>query len=167
MMTPELPFAMCATPLWAGSSQDPSDGAAPRGAPSSEAVGILRGKRVVIVEDEAITQIQLRKICVSAGMQVVGLAADGEQGVRKVLELRPDMVLLDINLPLLDGLSAAERMLKEVSACVVMLTAYDGEEYRQRARALGTCAYIIKPVTSSSLLPKLEAAFRRFQYGPS
>lgn len=167
-MTTVLPFTICVTPVWVSAAQDPAEGAAPEGAPRSEpGAGVLRNRRVVIVEDEAITQMQLRKICLSAGMQVVGLAADGEQGVQKVLEARPDMVILDINLPLVDGLSAAERMLKEVSACVVMLTAYDGEEYRQRAEFLGTCAYIIKPVTASSLLPKLQAAFQRFQSRPS
>src|SRR4051812_11348361 len=82
---------------------------------------ILKDRRVVIVEDEAITQIQLRKICLVAGMQVVGQASDGEEGVQAALRLHPDIILMDVNMPLLDGLSAAERILKELSVCVVML----------------------------------------------
>jgi len=165
-MIPVRPSAVRVPLWWSCVSHDPSEGVAPDETLRLETgADILRDKRVVIVEDEAITQLQLRKICLAAGMQVVGLAADGEQGVHKVLETAPDLVLLDINLPLLDGLSAAERILKEISPCVVMLTAYDGEEYRRRAQELGTCGYIVKPVTSSTLLPKLQAAYQRFQRG--
>jgi len=163
-MIPLFPSAVHVPAWWGGPPHDPSEGDGPDESLRSETgAGILRDKRVVIVEDEAITQLQLRKICHAAGMHVVGLAADGEQGVHKVLETSPDMVLLDINLPLLDGLSAAERILKKITPCVVMLTAYDGEEYRRRAQELGTCGYIVKPVTSSTLLPKLQAAYRQFQ----
>ena len=89
----------------------------------------------MIVEDEGLTLMQLRKICLLSGMQVAGIAVDGEQGVQKVLETRPDIVLLDIKMPVLDGFSALERILKELSVCVVMLTAYDLEDHKERARA--------------------------------
>ena len=166
-MIPALPHRLTVPPVWVVSPDDPSNQAYPEGLPRSGAgTGILRGKRVIIIEDEAITQIQLRKICLTAGMQVAGVAADGEQGVQKVLQTRPDIVLLDINLPVLDGLSAAERFLQELSTCVVILTAYDGEEYQKRSQALGACGYIVKPVTASTLLPKLELAFQQFQTRP-
>jgi AmiR/NasT family two-component response regulator len=163
-MTPSLsypvrvPFLLC-----------PDDDSTPKAPPLGRSLDsqtyseVLRDKRVVIIEDEAITQLQLRKICISAGMHVVGWAADGGQGVQKALDGRPDLVLLDVNLPVLDGLTAAERILEGISACVVMITAYDAQDYQERARAIGTCAYIIKPVTAVTLLPKLEAAYLRFK----
>jgi len=127
---------------------------------------LLREKRVVIVEDEGLTQLQLRKICLVVGMQVVGMATDGEQGVQKVLETLPDIVLMDIKMPVMDGLSAAERILKEYAVCVVMLTAYDLEEYKERAMTVGACGYVLKPVTAISLLPQIEAAYASFHSKP-
>jgi len=167
-MIPTVSIPIRGSGLWCHSDNDFSGlGSNERLPDRSAEPGILKGKRVVIIEDEAITQLQLRKICQSGGMQVVGLASDGEQGVQKVLDSKPDLVLLDINLPLLDGLAAAEQMLEHCSACLVIITAYDGEDYQQRARDLGVSAYIIKPVTALTLLPKLEAAFQRFKQRPN
>jgi two-component system, response regulator PdtaR len=127
---------------------------------------ILRGKRVVIVEDEGITQMQLRKICLLAGMQVAGIASDGLEGVRKVLETRPDMVLMDIKMPVMDGLDAAALILRDFNVCVVMLTAYDIAELKQRAEAAGAGGYVLKPVSSTSLIPQMEVAYRSFYREP-
>lgn len=129
---------------------------------SSTSSSVLKDRRVVIIEDEGLTLMHLRKICVLAGMQVVGLAGDGEQGVQKVLEEQPDIVLMDINMPLLDGFGATERILQELSVCVVMLTAYDMEEYQERARKTGVAGYILKPITALTLIPQLESAYQRF-----
>jgi len=129
---------------------------------SQTGLPLLKGKRVVIIEDEGLTLMHLRKICTLAGMQVVGLAGDGEQGAQKVLELQPDIVLMDLNMPLLDGFGATERILEERSLCVVMLTAYDMEDYQERARALGVSGYILKPITALTLIPQLEAAYQKF-----
>lgn len=123
---------------------------------------VLRGKHVVIVEDEGLTQLQLRKICLLAGMEVVGTAMDGAQGIQEVLQTRPDIVLMDIKMPILDGLKAAARILEEFSVCVVMLTAYDMEDYKAEAEELGTCGYIFKPVNATLLIPQLEAAYSQF-----
>ena len=111
------------------------------------------------MEDEGVTQMQLRKICKLAGMEVVGSASNGEQGIICAFETRPDIILMDIKMPVLDGLSAAELILKELSVCIVMLTAFDAEEFANRAANLGTCGYILKPVTSSSLIPQLEVLY--------
>ena len=158
------PFAVHLAGVWRASSNEQPPGSPPVAAAKVDADPlILQGRRVVIVEDEAITQIQLRKICLTAGMQVVGLAADGESGVRIALETHPDIVLMDIKMPVLDGLTAAERILRELSVCVVMLTAYDLEDYQQRAKAIGTCGYVLKPFTGAVLVPKLQAAYRVYQ----
>lgn len=136
--------------------------AMPGAAGSQTGSSLLKGKRVMIIEDEGLTLMHLRKICALAGMQVVGMAGDGEQGVQKALEAQPDIVLMDINMPLLDGFGATERILKERSVCVVMLTAYDMEDYQERARTLGVSGYILKPITALTLIPQLEAAYQQF-----
>ncbi len=121
----------------------------------------LAGKKVVIVEDEGITQLQLKKALTKAGLEVVGVAGSGESGVEEVLHERPDIVLMDIKMPgAINGLEATRRILAEFSTCVVMLTAY--ECFQQEALRLGACGYITKPVDSFSLMPALLKAFNRF-----
>jgi DNA-binding NarL/FixJ family response regulator len=122
----------------------------------------LVGRKIVIVEDEGMTQWQLRRILARAGLVVAGSASDGQTGVDIALRERPDLVLMDINIPVMDGLEAARHILETYSACVVMLTAFDIEEYHAQARKLGACGYIIKPVTADTLLPQLRAAFSAF-----
>ena len=121
----------------------------------------LAGKRVVIVEDEGITQLQLKRLLALAGLLVVGLAADGAAGVETVLREKPDIVLMDVKMPgQYDGLEATRRILAEMSICVIMLTAF--EEYQEQASALGVCGYIVKPVDSASLIPRVVDAYARF-----
>jgi two-component system, response regulator PdtaR len=124
---------------------------------------LLSGKRVVIVEDEGITQMQLRRILKNAGLTVLASAVNGEEGVTTVLRERPDLVLMDIKMPgSIDGLEAARQILAEYHVCIVMLTAFSDAEYRQRAQELKTCGYVVKPITTESLLPQLEAAYQNF-----
>ncbi len=123
----------------------------------------LAGKRVVICEDEGITQLQLKRILTHAGLQVVSMAGDGKTGVEAVLREQPDLVLMDIRMPGMDGLEAARQILAAYRVCIVMLTAFATEEYRQQAAEIGSCGYIVKPVTSQTLLQQLEEAFARFQ----
>ena len=133
----------------------PSDtGAVPAASP-------LAGLRAVIVEDEGITQLQLSRILRSAGLTVIGSAADGKEAVDLVLATLPDIVLMDIRMPVMNGLEAAERILAEKNICILMLSAFSEEEYLERARRIGASGYIIKPVTAESLLPQLEAVYRR------
>ncbi len=164
MIQPSM-FIHPSPPLWTASSEKPSrDPTMSAWKDLQHGSSVLRNKQVVIVEDEGLTQIHLRKTCLLAGMQVVGMAGDGEQGVQQVLQTRPDLVLMDIKMPILDGLSAAARILQELSVCVVLFTAYDLEDYQEQAEALGTCGYIFKPVSANSLIPQLEAAYTRFQH---
>src|SRR5690242_14654533 len=94
-----------------------------------QSVSVLSGKRVAVVEDEGITQLQLSRILRSQGLEVVGTAADGQEAVEVVLATRPDLVLMDIRMPIMDGLEASERILAEYPVCIVMLTAFSDEEY--------------------------------------
>jgi two-component system, response regulator PdtaR len=122
----------------------------------------LAGKRVVICEDEGITQMQLKRILTQAGLVVVATAGDGQSGVDAVLRERPDLVLMDIKMPVMDGLEAAEQILATYRVCIIMLTAYATEEYQQRATEIGSCGYVIKPITAQTLLPEMQQAYTRF-----
>ncbi len=124
----------------------------------------LAGKRAVIVEDEGITQLQLSRILRLEGLLVVGTATNGQEAIDVVLATRPDLVLMDIRMPVMDGLEATERILAEYRVCIVMLTAFSDEEYRKRAEALETCGYVLKPVTAETLMPQLKAAFEKFHF---
>lgn len=122
----------------------------------------LSGKRAVIVEDEGMIVLQLRNILRRAGMIVVDSAINGKEGVEIVLRERPDLVLMDINMPVMNGLEASEHILAAERVCIVILTAFSEEECQQRAQALGVCGYVLKPVTAEILLPELEAAYKRY-----
>jgi YesN/AraC family two-component response regulator len=126
----------------------------------------LQGKRAVIVEDEGITQLQLTKMLRSQGIEVAGTAGNGKEAVDVVLQERPDLVLMDIRMPIMNGLEAAERILAVYRVCIVMLTAFSDAEYQQRAEALGTCGYVLKPITVETLMPQLKTAFHSFRSNP-
>ena len=126
----------------------------------------LRGKRIAIVEDEGITQLQLSRIVRAEGLEVVGTASDGNRAVELVLSKRPDLVLMDIQMPVMDGLEASELILAQWRVCIVMLTAFSEEELITRAKEIGTCGYVLKPVTVETLMPQLQAAFQLFQHIP-
>lgn len=122
----------------------------------------LTGKRAVVVEDEGITQLQLRRILRSEGVEVVGFASNGREAVEVVLKQRPDFVLMDIQMPIMNGLEAARHILKDYRVCIVILTAFSEEEYVQEAQVMGIGGYVLKPVTKETLLPQLAAALRYF-----
>lgn len=130
---------------------------------SSQSSFDLTGKRVVVVEDEGLTQLQLKKMLRIAGMEIVGDAANGAEGVDTVLATHPDIVLMDINMPIMNGLEASRRILSEFPACIVILTAYSQEEYVEEAEQLGVCGYVLKPVTRELLLPQLQKAFEKHE----
>ena len=118
--------------------------------------------RVLIAEDEALIRLDLREMLVEEGYDVVGEAGDGEAAVRLARELRPALVILDVKMPVLDGISAAERIARARIAPVVILTAFSQRELVERARDAGAMAYLTKPFTRSDLVPAIEIAVSRF-----
>ena len=121
-----------------------------------------RPLRVVVAEDEALIRLDLVEMLREEGYDVVGQAGDGEEAVRLAEELRPDLVMLDVKMPVLDGISAAERIATARIAPVVMLTAFSQRELVERARDAGAMAYLVKPFTQSDLVPAIELAVSRY-----
>lgn len=119
----------------------------------------LRGERVLVCEDEGITQMQFSRILRRAGMELVGSAMTGEELVEIALRERPSVILMDINMPEMDGFEAMERIFAVYRPCMVVVSAYD-EDIERRARAMGAQGYITKPVNQEGLLHDLEAAFQ-------
>lgn len=118
--------------------------------------------RVVVAEDEALIRLDLVEMLAEEGYVVVGEAGDGEQAVRLAEELRPDLVMLDVKMPVLDGITAAERIAAARIAPVVMLTAFSQRELVERARDAGAMAYLVKPFTKDDLVPAIELAVSRY-----
>ncbi|MER5864693.1 response regulator [Kitasatospora sp. NPDC002040] len=118
--------------------------------------------RIVIAEDETLIRLDLKEMLEEEGYTVVGEAGDGETAVRLVEELRPDLAILDVKMPILDGLSAAERIHEAHLAPVLMLTAFSQRELVDRARDAGAMAYIVKPFSKSDLVPAIEMAVSRY-----
>ena len=118
-------------------------------------------RRVVVAEDEAVIRLDIVEMLREVGYDIVGEAADGESAIRLAEELRPDLVVMDIKMPILDGIAAAERIAKARIAPVVLLTAFSQKELVERARDAGAMAYVVKPFTSADLIPALEIALSR------
>jgi response regulator NasT len=118
--------------------------------------------RIVVAEDEALIRLDLVEMLREEGYEVVGEAGDGESAVRLAEELRPDVVMLDVKMPVLDGISAAERIATQRIAPVVMLTAFAQRELVERARDAGAMAYLVKPFTQGDLVPAIELAVSRY-----
>jgi two-component system, response regulator PdtaR len=118
--------------------------------------------RVLIAEDEALIRLDLREMLVEEGYDVCGEAGDGEEAVKLAEELRPDLVIMDIKMPIMDGLAAAERIAGSRIAAVVILTAFSQRDLVERARAAGAMAYLVKPFQKSDLVPAIEIALSRF-----
>jgi response regulator NasT len=116
---------------------------------------------VVVAEDEALIRLDVVETLREAGYEVVAEAADGEQAVALVTEHRPDLVIMDVKMPVLDGISAAERIVSARIAPVVLLTAFSQQELVERARDAGAMAYVVKPFTAADLLPAMEIAVSR------
>jgi response regulator NasT len=119
-------------------------------------------KRVLIAEDEALIRLDLAEMLGEEGYEVVGEAGDGETAVRLAEELRPDLCILDIKMPIMDGLAAAEKIAGSRIAPVIILTAFSQRDLVERARAAGAMAYLVKPFQQSDLVPAIEIALSRF-----
>jgi two-component system, response regulator PdtaR len=120
------------------------------------------GRRVVIAEDETLIRMDLAEMLGEEGYDVVGQAGDGARAVELAEELRPDLVIVDVKMPVLDGIAAAERVASQRIAPVVILTAFSQRDLVERARDAGAMAYLVKPFNKSDLVPAIEMAVSRF-----
>jgi two-component system, response regulator PdtaR len=119
-------------------------------------------RRVVIAEDEALIRMDLAEMLAEEGYDVVGEAGDGEAAVAMADQHRPDLVVLDVKMPRLDGISAAQRIAGQRIAPVVILTAFSQRDLVERASKAGAMAYLVKPFTKNDLVPAVEMALSRF-----
>ncbi|MFC7488930.1 ANTAR domain-containing response regulator [Knoellia sp. CPCC 206453] len=119
-------------------------------------------KRILVAEDEAIIRLDLAEMLGEAGYEVVGQASNGEQAVEMATSLRPDLVMMDVKMPVMDGITAAEQIGKERICPVVMLTAFSQTELVERARDAGVMAYIVKPFTATDVVPAIDIALSRW-----
>jgi len=129
--------------------------------PAAQAAGTTP-RTVVIAEDEVLIRMDLAEMLVEEGYDVVGQAGDGARAIELAEELRPDLVILDVKMPVLDGISAAESIARQRIAPVIVLTAFSQRELVERARDAGAMAYLVKPFSQSDLVPAIEMALSRF-----
>jgi len=119
-------------------------------------------KRIVIADDEPITRMDIREILEDAGYDVVGDVSDGFDAIEICRRLKPDLVLMDIKMPLLDGISAAKVINKEeLVDSIILLTAYSDKNFIDKAKDVGVIGYLVKPVNEKSLLPAVEIALNK------
>jgi AmiR/NasT family two-component response regulator len=121
------------------------------------------GARVVLAEDEAIIRLDLKETLEDEGYEVVGETGRGDEAVQLVKDLGPDLAILDIKMPGLDGLTAAREITSERRAAVLILTAFSQRHLVERARDAGALAYLVKPFQRSELIPAVEVALGRFK----
>lgn len=119
-------------------------------------------RRVLVAEDETLIRLDIVEILTGAGYHVVGEAENGERAVDLAREHTPDLVVMDVKMPVMDGLTAAKIIAEEKIAPVVMLTAFSQRDLVESAREAGAMAYVVKPFSESDLIPAIEVAAARF-----
>ena len=129
----------------------------------AESAPVSATRRVVVAEDETLIRLDIIEILRGEGYDVVGEADNGEKALDLARELKPDLVLMDVKMPVMDGISAAEKIVKERIAPVVLLTAFSQKELVERARDAGAMAYVVKPFTPADLVPAIEIALSRYE----
>ncbi len=135
-----------------------------RALPGEDAGTSLRPRRrVVVAEDETLIRLDIVEMLGEAGYDVVAEADNGQRAVELAREHRPDLVLMDVKMPVLDGITAAEQIASERIAPVVLLTAFSQRELVERAREAGAMAYVVKPFTVDDVVPAIEIAISRFE----
>ena len=125
-------------------------------------MGQKRPRKVLIAEDEALIRLDLVELLTEEGVEVVGQAADGEEAVKLARELEPDLIIMDVKMPGMDGITAAEIIGEERIAPVLMLTAFSQSELVERARDAGVMGYLVKPFGANEVVPAIEVAIGRF-----
>jgi two-component system, response regulator PdtaR len=122
-----------------------------------------RPTRVLIAEDEALIRLDLKEMLEEEGFEVVAEVADGASAVRLTRELTPDLVILDVKMPVMDGIQAAEEIAKDRLSAILILTAFSQRDLVEKARRAGAMAYLVKPFQKHDLLPAVEIAAGRFR----
>lgn len=128
----------------------------------AQGAGPAIGWRVLVVEDEALIRLDLTEMLTEEGYRIAGEAGDGEAAIELARELRPDLVIMDVKMPKMDGIEAAGTIVEERIAPVVMLTAFSQRDLIERARDAGAMAYLVKPYSRHELAPAIELAVSRF-----
>ena len=119
--------------------------------------------RILIADNESIIRMDLKELLEEAGHEVIGEAADGLKAVELTRKLKPDLVIMDIKMPEMDGIAAAKMISNDKLAPVLLLTAYSQKESVEKAKDSGVLAYLVKPVKESNLFPAMEIALSRFK----
>jgi AmiR/NasT family two-component response regulator len=119
--------------------------------------------RVIIADDESLIRMDLREMLANLGYLVVGEVGDGRSAVNLARELRPDVVIMDIKMPDMDGIDAAKILTEERIAPVILLTAYSQKDLVERAKEAGVVGYMVKPFREADLVPAIEVALARFK----
>jgi response regulator NasT len=129
----------------------------------TEAEAVTGTSRILVAEDEVISRMDLREMLENLGYSVVGEAGDGVTAVNLTRELRPDLVLMDIKMPELDGIAAASAISGDSIAPVLLLTAYSDREFVDRAVDAGVMGYLVKPFAEAQLKPAIDVALERWR----
>ena len=124
----------------------------------------MSNTKVLIADDEPIIRLDLRQMLESLGYDVVGEAGNGKEAVELARELNPDVCILDVKMPIMDGIEAVDIITEENIAPTILLTAYSDKELIDRAKAAGVFAYLVKPFKPSDLAPTIEVARARFEH---
>ncbi len=122
----------------------------------------MKKMKILVVDDEAIIRMDLHEMLVDAGHEVIGEAANGEQAVELARKLHPEFIIMDVKMPIMDGITAAKIIAEEDIAPILLLTAYSQQDIVAKASEAGVIAYLIKPVREEQLFPAMEIAASRF-----
>ena len=158
--TPSASVPKPAPPRRPATTSGDTESASPASDPATDTTS---KRRVVVAEDETLIRLDLVELLQEEGWTVAGEAPDGVRAVELVEELAPDLVILDVKMPGLDGISAAERIVEKRLAPVVILTAFSQRDLVERARDAGAMAYVVKPFSKADLVPAIEMAVSRHQ----
>ncbi len=122
----------------------------------------MKGLRILLADDEAILRMDLREMLEDAGHEIVGEAANGEEAVELARRLKPEFIIMDVKMPIMDGLTAARVIDADGIAPILLLTAYSQQDIVEQASEAGVIAYLVKPVREEQLFPAMEIAYKRF-----